>query len=367
MTSSLTEADVARLLNDPSAEARAETAAKIAHKFGQAQLNESERRIAADIFRIMVRDAAVRVREALSQNLKTSEDLPHDLALTLARDVESVALPMLEHSVVLTDEDLIEIIRTSGDAKQAAIAGRATVSAPIAEALIDSNNGRAVARLVENGGADLSEGALQRVLDTYGGEDAVKDSMAHRAKLPITVAERLVAMVSDSLRDYLVAHHELSPALASDLILESRERATVSLLPAEAEAPDVQDLVMQLKANGRLTPSIILRSLCMGDLAFFEASVAVLAKTPIVNARMLIHDPGPLGLRSLYLRANLPERLYPAVRVAIDVARETEYDGGDRDRERYVSRMIERILTQYENVGFDNLEYLLKKLKQLAA
>src|SRR3546814_12885196 len=79
--------------------------------------------------------------------------------------------------------------------------------------------------------------------------------------------------------------------------------------------------------------------------------MAVLAKTPIVNARMLIHDPGPLGLRSLYLRANLPEKLFPAFRVAIDVARETHYDGGDRDRERYVSRMIERILTQYENVG----------------
>ncbi len=60
MTSNLTEADVTRLLNDPSAEVRAETAAKIAHKFDRAELNEAERRIAIDIFRIMTRDAARR-------------------------------------------------------------------------------------------------------------------------------------------------------------------------------------------------------------------------------------------------------------------------------------------------------------------
>ena len=367
MTSNLTEADVTRLLNDPSPETRAETAAKIAASFGQAELNEAERRIATEIFRVMVRDAAVRVREALSQNLKASADLPHDLALALARDVESVALPILENSAVLGDEDLVEIVRKSSPEKQVAIARRTSISPPVADALIESRNGGAVAQLIENTGAELSEKALQRVLDSYGEEDAVKGSMARRAKLPITVAERLVVMVSDNLREYLVTHHELSPTLASDLILESRERATVGLLPSQAETPDIQKLVTQLKVNGRLTPSIVLRALCMGDLAFFEASLAVLAKTPIVNARTLIHDPGLLGLKSLYLRAGLPERMYPAFRVAVDVARETDYDGGDRDRERYVSRMIERILTQYENIGFDNLDYLMKKLKQLAA
>jgi uncharacterized protein (DUF2336 family) len=367
MTSNLTEADVTRLLHDPSPETRAETAEKIAVSFERAKLNETERRIATDIFRVMARDVAVHVRETLSRNLKASDDLPHDLALVLARDVESVALPILEHSAVLTDEDLVDIVRGSSAEKQAAIARRASISAPVADALIDSRNESAVAHLVENAGAELSEKALQRVLDSYGEEDSVKGSMARRAKLPITVAERLVVMVSDNLRDYLVTHHELSPALATDLILESRERATVGLLPPAAEAPDIEKLVRQLKANGRLTPSIVLRALCVGDLAFFEASLAVLAKTPIVNAHTLIHDPGSLGLKSLYLRANLPERMYPAFRVAVDVARETEYDGGERDRERYVSRMIERILTQYENVGFDNLDYLLKKLKQLAA
>ena len=49
----------------------------------------------------------------------------------------------------------------------------------------------------------------------------------------------------------------------------------------------------------------------------------------------------------------------------MDVARETE-----NDRERYSRRMIERILTQYGNLGVefdsDDLEYLLTNMGQLA-
>ena len=59
------------------------------------------------------------------------------------------------------------------------------------------------------------------------------------------------------------------------------------------------------------------------------------------------------------------------MRAAIDVARETEYDGGENDRERYSRRMIERILTQYGDLGVefdsDDLEYLLTKMGQLPA
>ena len=367
MATTLTEADVVRLLTDPSGDTRAVTAEKIAKELGSAALTDRERQLAIDIVRAMVRDVEVRVREALSRNLKSSHDIPHDVALSMARDVESVALPVLEFSTVLTDADLVDIVRRSNGAKQVAVARRKTVSAPVVAALIDSKNGEAVATLVGNEGADLSEAALQRVLDSYGSEEAVQGSLVHRRDLPITVSERLVAIVSENLREYLVTHHELPAAVATDLVLESRERATVSLLPPGAESADVEQLVHQLRVNGRLTPSLILRALCMGDMQLFEASLAALARTSMDNARILIHDGGALGLKSLYMRAGLPERLYPAFRVAVDVWGETDFDGLDRDRERHVCRMIERILTQFEDVGQDNLDYLLKKLNHLAA
>ncbi len=125
----LTQADVERLLTDSSPDTRARTTAKIAAQFDARTLSPAERRIAEDIFRTLVKDTGILVREALSAHLKSTPDLPHDVALALAKDVDSVALPMLKFSEVLTEEDLIEIVRGQESAKQVAIAQRPTVTA----------------------------------------------------------------------------------------------------------------------------------------------------------------------------------------------------------------------------------------------
>jgi hypothetical protein len=58
----------------------------------------------------------------------------------------------------------------------------------------------------------------------------------------------------------------------------------------------------------------------------------------------------------------MPRRLLSAIRVALDVVRGTEFDGGERDRERFRSRVITRILTQFEDLPQEELDYLLDKL-----
>ena len=104
----LSQADVVALLKNPSDENRASAAGKVAETFSTGALSSKERELAEDIFRTMVHDAAVRVRVALSEALQENPDVPHDVAATLARDIDEVALPMIEKSSVLTDEDLIE-------------------------------------------------------------------------------------------------------------------------------------------------------------------------------------------------------------------------------------------------------------------
>src|SRR3954471_24914785 len=111
MAGMLTEADVPRLMASPSGDVRAETAEKLAVAFDVRRLSDKERELAEAIFRVMMKDVEVMVREALARNLKENPDLPKDVALSLAKDVESVALPMLQFSTVLSDSDLIEIVR----------------------------------------------------------------------------------------------------------------------------------------------------------------------------------------------------------------------------------------------------------------
>lgn len=361
MASSLTQADVARLLAEPSASVRAEVASKLAGEIDSTLLTEAELQMAHDIVRLMAKDVEQTVRRALSVSLRSARHLPHDVALRLAHDVEAVALPILADSPVLTDADLIEIVRAGAGGKQEAIATRNGVSEQLADVLVRQASEAAVARLMGNASANIAEATFDTAMQRFAGSERVKASMVHRPNLPVTIAEKLVVIVSDRLQSYLVSHHELPVSLATDLVLQGRERATLHLSLGSSEE-ELEKLVRQMHRNQRLTPLLVLRAICLGDLAFFEMAMAVMAKIPVINARILIHDAGSNGLASLYERAGMPQRFLQAVRVAVDVVRGTEFDGGERDRERFRSRVITRILTQFEDLPQEDLDYLLDKL-----
>jgi len=314
----------------------------------------------------MAKDIEVSVRQSLSQSLRHAVRLPHDVAFKLANDVEIVALPIIENSMVLTDADLIAVVNSGSDQKHEAIANRPNVSEKVSEALITKAGEKAVTVLMNNATAHITEQSLDKAVDRFQESENIKEAMVRRAVLPIMVAERLAAIVSDKLKDYLVSHHELSSTMASDLVLQSRERTVIGFAAGSSEK-DIEKLVVQMYRNRRLTPSIILRALCMGDVVFFEAALAIMANVPVVNARILIHDAGRLGLKTLYEKAGMPAGLLAAVRVALDVVHETELDGGTNDLERYRARVIERVLTQYEDFGSEDLDYLLAKLGDMMA
>ncbi len=361
MSSQLTKDDVDRLMKEPSPLVRAEVAGKLAQEIDSPQLTESEINMAQDVVRLMARDVEVSVRQSLAQSLRSATRLPHDVAVQLASDVELVALPILENSSVLTDEDLIGIVEKGSAAKQEAIAARPNVSENVSDALITTAGEKAVTRLMSNATAQIAEKSLTKAVDRFQASEDVKEAMVTRATLPVTVVERLTTLVSERLQDYLVTHHEMSASLASDIVLQSREHAVLAMASGSSEQ-DIEKLVAQMFRNKRLTPSIVIRALCMGDVAFFEAALGVMANVPLVNARILIHDAGRLGLKTLYEKAGMPLRLFPAVRVALDVVHETVLDGEMHDLERYRAKVLERILTQFEDMATEDIDYLLAKL-----
>lgn len=371
MDTKLTLQDVERLLRDPSTASREETAGKVAAAYTSRTLSQSEQELAQDIFKVLVKDAQERVRLALSENLKESGDLDPDVARVLANDVEdSVALPIVQFSEALDENDLLEIVREHDESRQVAVAARADVTESISEAIVDSGSEEAVATLVGNESADIGDSTLERVSDEYGESERVQEPLVKRSELPMRVAEKLVAKVSDRLKQHLVTHHELSEGTATDLVMQSRERATMRLLAEGGEQNDMVALARQLKANGRLTPSMLLRSLCLGDMSFFEAAMGVLAGIPVSNSHILIHDQGELGLQRLYNRTNLPEKLYPAFRSACRIAREASMERSDADPEVRMRQMLERVLTVDEQLvdefGITNVDYLLTKFNEIA-
>ncbi|MDB5427223.1 MAG: hypothetical protein JWR47_2766 [Phenylobacterium sp.] len=360
--SALTEADIRTLVKGATADERAAAAYKLCRAVEAAPLGDEDRETAAEILRVMAADASEMVRRALAVTLKASPLVPRDVALKLARDVESISLPMLACSPAFTDGDLARIARLGGPVRQLAIARRPMLSRTVTDAIAEHGGARAVSAACANDNADFAEAALQQVLVRFEKHERVLAAVAYRNVLPPSVSERLITLVGDQLRDHLIAHHAVDPETALGLAVGSAERATVDLVDQAGRAPDVRAFVAHLAAEQRLTPSLLLRALANGHMAFFEWGVAELAGVPHHRTWLMIHDAGPLGLRAIYERAGLPARLFPAFRAAVDTFHSLEFDGGAHDLERFQERMLQRFLTQPQSTAREDVDYLLDKM-----
>lgn len=365
MRSSLTQDDIRRLVQGGTPEERANAAHKICRRIDSYELDGADRDNAEQVLAFLAQDTAVLVRRALAVTLRNSPKLPRDIALKLAKDIDAVAVPVLKNSPVLTEEDLVEIVLAGSSEKQVAIAERATLSEGLTEVISLYGSRPAVQACALNEGAAFSDDAYAGLLNRFANDDGVKGALISRSQLPIHITEKLVAMVSGELFDRLVNTHELPPQLAIEIASGTRERATLDLVEQAGLSSDPARFVQQLHLNGRLTPSLIMRALCLGHIGFVEFALAELAGVPRSKAWLMIHDAGTLGLKTIFERAGLPSGMFTAFRMAVDVYHKTEFDGGPNDKERFRQRMVERVLTQFQAIPRLDLEYLLDKLNAL--
>jgi len=362
MRSKLTDSDIRTLIKGPTEEDRAQAAHKICRCIDEIDLVAEDRAHAESIIAIMAQDAAILVRRALSVALKNSPKLPRDIANKLARDIESVALPVILNSPTLTDSDLVEIVRTCPPSKQVAVASRERVSTTVTGAIAQFGAPQAVERALANDNAIFNEQGLDTALVRFADLSEITTAMVHRNVLPVSITEKLVSLVTGELFDHLVNNHELPPQLAIELAMGARERATIDIVEQASRQNDLASFVQQLSLNGRLTPSLIMRGLCLGHMEFVEHAMAELGGLTHQRTWLMVHDSGPLGLKAAFDRAGLPPRLFPSFRAAVDVYHQMEREGGVHDRIVFRRRMLERTLTLFQSIPKDDLDYLLEKL-----
>ena len=362
----LTDSDIRMLVKGATPDERALAAHKLCRNIDRSVLSDEERQLAHEILRVMAADAAELVRRAMAVTLKNSTALPADVANRLARDVESVSLPIISFSPVFTDTDLAEIVRVGGPVRQMAVAKRPKLSSRITSMLVDQGNEDVVATACANDNARFSEVTLQKALDRFAKSEQVLQAVAYRAALPLSVSERLIDMVGEQLRDHILTNHALSAERALELIIGAKERATIDLVDQAGRTSDPKGFVAHLNKVGRLSPSLVLRALAHGHMTFFEWAVAELAGVPHHRTWLMIHDAGPLGLKAICERAGLPSRLFSAFRAGVDAFHSLDFDGGMHDRARFQEHMIQRFLTSSHIASREDSEYLLERMDRSA-
>lgn len=360
----LTQKDVDLLMQNPAPEVRSKTAQKVSLQY-QGAISENERKIAEDIFRLIANDVEIKVRQDLAESLKKCQSLPRDIVQKIIDDVASVARPMIQYSDLLTEQDLIEIVKGHDEEKQIAVASREKVPFRVSETLIEEASQKPVVVLVSNNLADISDYAYQRLIERFRDCEEIHRPLLMRSHVPVRILEKLINVVSDNLKQQLLMRRDLPAPLITAIVSQTREKAILSLSEASTEN-EVRTLVIHLNGVNRLTPNLILRAACVGDMKFFEYALAMRAGIPIRNARVLIYDSGQMGLERLYEEADLPLEMYPAVQLAVKTYREMIEETEDGYRDHFCRRLVERLLILFDenNIQIDegDMNYFLQKI-----
>ena len=357
-TARLTADMIVRLEAENSPEVRKETANWVASSFVHSDLTDSERQLAETVFRIMLHDIDAGVRQVLAENLKDHPSLPKDIALSLARDVEEVAVPMLHYSLALSDGDLVELVRSQPEHAQVAVAGRASISEPLADILVERGTEKVVSTLVGNPGARISDATGSRILETYHDSERVMSGLACRSQLPTALAERMIAMVSQNIRDHLIELSDIPASLVDKLILQGQEVATLDLLAPSDRQATLDRLIDHLARKHRLSSTLILRALCSGDFAFFETALAKRANIARDKAQILIRDEGAGGIAALCRAAALPAAVERIVRLAVKVRLVAS------TKDEYENRLLDACRELNPGEPIENIDALLAKLSE---
>ena len=166
--------------------------------------------------------------------------------------------------------------------------------------------------------------------------------------LPAATRAALVAKLSETLAQFVVARNWLSADRAGRIAAEARDRSTINIA-ARSRGEDMRGLVRHLRATGQLTAGLILRALLSGNLELFDATRWPNCPTCRCRAsRRCCTIAAAASLNALLRRAGLPESTFAAFRIALEVSHENGFVDTLGGAARLRRRMVERVLTHCE-------------------
>ena len=366
MDYALTSQDVIRLSKNFTVDNKISTAQKISAYYNGTSLTAEGMKIAEDIFRLIVRDVEIKVRAVLSESLKKAHNIPQDIIEAIINDHDSVAVPFIKYYQDFSREDLLQILEFQSINKQKAVAGRENLTEDISQYIVEKCPEEVINILIQNPTANIKEQSYFSIINKYHDSNTIKESLISRPELPVTVIEKIVNYLSQELKRRLIITHKLPTDIASDLIEQVKEKTTLRISEEYSSDKQIEELVHQLYSNNRLTPSLVVRSICLGDLTFFEYALVYLSNTPITEVRKILFNTSlDFMIRNLLRKAYIPKSMFPAVFSALKVIQEIRFDVKDNNRVAFSHRVIERILSfgnAADEFKEEDINYLISKI-----
>ena len=287
------------LATDDTPVARAELTSAVAELL-ETDLAPREQELISDVLISLMRQAERDLREALSERLSVIDTVPLRIALQLANDDISVATPVLQKSNVLSDMDLLYIIKAKTAGYWQAIAARRGMSDQLINVLADTRDVSTARVLVDNKAIRLPMHAMSVIGEMVVANEELGKPLLMRQELPESIARRLYSVVGAELkhyiRDYFGAFAGPASDAVDDVMLEFTE-AIVSAtrpvdLPAFMPGASMIAAAHAYKEKGRLSVNTMMETLQRGQYASFIAMFSVYAGMDAKIVHEMISESG---------------------------------------------------------------------------
>lgn len=333
------------VIDSGSAEQRIELANQLGAFLGREDTPQKERDQSLPAVLKLTADPVAAVREALARGLASVASLHPDLLFAIIADDDEIALPFLSQTPALSSWHMLAVLRVGDDARRATVALRPDVSAEAVDYIIESLPLAVNVLMLDNQFLVLTPGQSRALYARFGETREVLDGLLARDNLPLDIRISHARLAASRMQQLIIERGWIPANDATELVADAEENAVLDIL-SRASAEQRAEIVSFLVDNELLTPSIIVRAACVGNMELVAEVLSGLAGTPLKRANEAIFVKG--SIRGLHAKAGLPQSCYWTLQAACDTAREERQDGLRLTPDDFGRRMIELLLTRYE-------------------
>lgn len=263
-----------------------------------ADLPASDQEVISDVLIGLMRQVEMDMRMDIAEKLSGFEHVPLRLILHLANDQIEIASPILKNSPILSDLDLIYIIKSQGNDYWQAIAERETLSSQIIDTLADTRDVSTAIVLSKNERVTLTRHAMEILSEVAADNRSVSEPLLKRAELPADLAEFVHKHVAEQVSSYvdIAFDDETTPEL--DLVMEDVVHKHAPRRPDSEFMPRV-NLIDDAKIDrrrGLLNMDKMIMSLQNGHIDRFVAEFSVFSGLSVRRIHDFILQACPKGL-----------------------------------------------------------------------
>ena len=311
--------DLIALAREPSSENRRALLRELTeHFFGASSRTGTEDELYGAVLSELSANMETAVRAELSARFALSPDAPRGLIRRLANDEAAVADAILRASTVLTDDDLLGVVRAHGQDHLRAVSSRPGVSEAISDVIVERGDDETLETLLRNDGAHLSRAASETAVERAKVNPALHAAAVERAALPADLLNDMYFVVEARLRQRILEQNaSMDPVLLESALAAGRTRVATDDGALPADYAESLAYVDELRAANQLSPRMLARFLRAGSRTSFLVALAQLSDIDFHTASQIVERRELDALAVVCKSADLDRALFLTYAVVI--------------------------------------------------